>query len=407
MTRITWALVALYLAAIVAAKPHYDALRRSRPPRGQRLHRVRARGADVRRAGPPARRMGPSPLGEDGRADPRRLRQPPTSPTPTRPGSRSRAAPRSRSPRRSTRSPTTAPAATRGSCGRTRATSSAPSPTPRERVGHRVPRLGARGHVPDRVHAGDVEDRWRTRFLVPAGPPARPGARRGVIHYHGTPLTPRSALLTLAGRSFCVPWPEPRDLEVCHEIGEGVMLDNGAFSLWTRARRAGPASSAPDWTAYYAWAEPWLDYPTTWAVIPDVIDGDEEANDLLLAYWPFGARGAPVWHMHESINRLLALADRFPRVSWRVPAPTPPSATPVGIAACRRRWTPSAATAPSPSGCTCCAASRSPAATTRSRRPTARTSIARNHAGNNTRHTPPKSPRAMADDIDSRQCPAR
>ena len=91
-----------------------------------------------------------------------------------------------------------------------------------------------------------------------------------------------------------------------------VMLDNGAFSAWRRG-------IVIDWKNYYRRAEPWLrNSPTTWAVIPDVIDGDEAANDLLIRQWPFGEAGAPVWHMHEPLDRLLRLADQWPKVCIRI-----------------------------------------------------------------------------------------
>jgi hypothetical protein len=127
------------------------------------------------------------------------------------------------------------------------------------------------------------------------------------IHYHGTPITPRRVLDTLAGRHFCVSYAAPGDVEYVHKIGQSVMLDNGAFSAWTAGRPV-------DWDGYYRWSERWLAYHTTWAVIPDVIDGDEAANDALVAAWPHGGRGAPVWHMHESIDRLVRLAATWPRV---------------------------------------------------------------------------------------------
>lgn len=127
------------------------------------------------------------------------------------------------------------------------------------------------------------------------------------IHYHGTPISPRAVLYTLAGRCFCVSFAAPQDVSVCHQIGQSVMLDNGAFSLW----RSGKAT---DWAAYYTWCEPWLDYWTTWAVIPDVIGGGTDENDALLEQWPHGERGAPVWHTEEPIDRLARLADTWPRV---------------------------------------------------------------------------------------------
>jgi hypothetical protein len=136
-----------------------------------------------------------------------------------------------------------------------------------------------------------------------------------VIHYHGTPLTPRTKLLELVGFSFCVPWPGPQDLAVAHEIGESVMLDNGAFTLWQRALAGrGPRMGFSEWDDYYRWVEPWLGHRTTWAIIPDIIDGSEEINDALVEAWPHGDRGAPVWHMHESIDRLVRLCATWPRV---------------------------------------------------------------------------------------------
>ena len=128
-----------------------------------------------------------------------------------------------------------------------------------------------------------------------------------MLHYHGTPITPISALYELAGRHFCVSHAAPQDVERCHAIGQSVMLDNGAFSKWKSGR-------ATDWAAFYAWADRWLDHPTTWAVIPDEIDAGAQMQDALISEWPFGHRGAPVWHMDERIERLLALCDVWPRV---------------------------------------------------------------------------------------------
>ncbi len=127
------------------------------------------------------------------------------------------------------------------------------------------------------------------------------------IHYHGTPITPRTALLELRGRHFCVSHARPDDVRLAHQIGQSVMLDNGAFSKWKRG-------ADTDWPAFYAWCEQWLAYPTTWAVIPDVIDGGSQLQDALMREWPFGHRGAPVWHMDEPVSRLVRLIDEWPRV---------------------------------------------------------------------------------------------
>jgi hypothetical protein len=130
-----------------------------------------------------------------------------------------------------------------------------------------------------------------------------------VLKYHGTPITPLDRLYELAGRNFCVRYGAHDQAQRCHEIGQSVMLDNGAYSFWTKGHSV-------DWAGYYEWAKPWLDYQTTWAVIPDVIDGTEEENDQLIDEWyEHGLpRGAPVWHMHESLERLDALCAFHERV---------------------------------------------------------------------------------------------
>jgi hypothetical protein len=133
-----------------------------------------------------------------------------------------------------------------------------------------------------------------------------------LIHYHGTPITPRVVLHELAGRSFCVRYGEHRDADICHEIGENVVLDNGAFPAWTQNKPV-------DWPGFVAWAKPYLEHRTTWAVMPDVIGGSEEENDQLIT-WLFNhdrevwRRSAPVWHMHESIDRLKRLCHAYERV---------------------------------------------------------------------------------------------
>lgn len=90
-------------------------------------------------------------------------------------------------------------------------------------------------------------------------------------------------------------------------IGQSVMLDNGAFSKWKSGKET-------NWSAYYEWTDRWLDYPTTWAIIPDVVEADAEIQDELLKQWPHGQKGSPVWHMHEPINRLIRLTNDFEKV---------------------------------------------------------------------------------------------
>lgn len=128
-----------------------------------------------------------------------------------------------------------------------------------------------------------------------------------MIHYHGGPINPVARLLEMAGRHLCVSHHQPDQVVRSHEIAQSVMLDNGAFSAWK-------IEAAVNWPRYYDWTDRWLDYPTTWAVIPDVINAGSQEQDALIREWPHGHRGAPVWHMNEPLDRLLRLTDEWPRV---------------------------------------------------------------------------------------------
>lgn len=131
-----------------------------------------------------------------------------------------------------------------------------------------------------------------------------------MIHYHGTPITPRSQLHRMAGRHFCVSFAEPRDLDVCLQIGQSVMLDSGAFSVFTRGAQL-------DVAAYYAWLEPLLNHPH-WCVVPDVIDGSVEDQHKMLSSWPRHSLGydhcAPVFHLHLPFTHLFALCNSYDKV---------------------------------------------------------------------------------------------
>jgi len=129
------------------------------------------------------------------------------------------------------------------------------------------------------------------------------------IHYHCGDIFPRSKLAELAGSHFLISHAYPTNVEICHRIGQSVMLDNGAFSAWK-------LDKPTNWPAYYQWCDRWLAYPTTWAVIPDLIEGTTQQQHALVDEWPFGTKGAPVWHLHEPINRALSLVDFWPKVCF-------------------------------------------------------------------------------------------
>lgn len=132
-----------------------------------------------------------------------------------------------------------------------------------------------------------------------------------MIHYHGLPITPATAAnkAVEAGHAF-VSFAHADQLCVAVEVCQSFAVDNGAFSAWRAGR------PVRDWSDYYGWAAACKLVPACdFAVVPDVIDGNEADNDALLSEWPMPRWfGAPVWHMHESLDRLERLASAWPRV---------------------------------------------------------------------------------------------
>jgi hypothetical protein len=134
-----------------------------------------------------------------------------------------------------------------------------------------------------------------------------------VIHYHGLPITPATAAArAIGGGHAFVNFGTPDQLGLVLDICQSFATDCDAFPAW---RRGEPIT---DWEPYYEWIAELHRYPSfDFAVIPDVIDGDEAQNDALIEEWPWKSKpwvGSPVWHMHESLDRLLRLALAFPRI---------------------------------------------------------------------------------------------
>lgn len=143
-----------------------------------------------------------------------------------------------------------------------------------------------------------------------------------MIHYHGTPITPRKALLEMTGRHFCVSFARPDDLRECLRIGQSLMLDNGAFTAFTKGK-------SMDVDGYIRWCDQHLAHPH-WAVVPDVIDGNEDQQRSEIDKWPFPKElSAPVWHLGLSLDWLLELSDNWPKVCfgstsayWKIGSPS-------------------------------------------------------------------------------------
>jgi len=129
-------------------------------------------------------------------------------------------------------------------------------------------------------------------------------------HYHGTPFGGARVDLArfVTGRSFLIPFKRPEDLPTVAAGAVGFCFDNSAFTSWKSGE------PITNWGDFYKWCKEWSRHPGfEFAIIPDIIDGTERDNDELLREWerrmfaPQRVEGVPVWHMHESLERLYRL----------------------------------------------------------------------------------------------------
>lgn len=130
-------------------------------------------------------------------------------------------------------------------------------------------------------------------------------------HYHGTPIGGKRQDVArfLQGRHALVPFPRPDDAGIVADVCKSFVFDNGAFTVWKQGGQL-------DVEGYVRWVDDWHRHPGfEWALIPDVIEGSEEENDRLLEAWPLHLPGVPVWHLHESLERLKRLAAQWSTVA--------------------------------------------------------------------------------------------
>lgn len=127
-----------------------------------------------------------------------------------------------------------------------------------------------------------------------------------MLHYHGTPISPKSELEKLSGKNFCVSYAHPWNADWCIMNAQSIMWDNGAFSAYTKGKTFNKSG-------YIAWLDDKL-YGANWAVIPDVIDGTVEDQREYMSGWPYPLHlSAPVWHMHLPLDWLREILDKYPR----------------------------------------------------------------------------------------------
>lgn len=135
-----------------------------------------------------------------------------------------------------------------------------------------------------------------------------------MIHFHGTPIggSRQDVARFLQGRHALVPFPRQDDMGIVADVCKSFVLDNGAFSTWKRGQPL-------DIPGYVAWVRDLCRHPGfQWALIPDVIDGSESQNNVMISNWQdcgLAQYGVPVWHLHEPIDRLVRLCANWPTVA--------------------------------------------------------------------------------------------
>jgi hypothetical protein len=132
-----------------------------------------------------------------------------------------------------------------------------------------------------------------------------------MIKYHGTPIggPEYDAARFLKRRHGLVSYKYQQQIAIVADICQSFVLDCGAFTFWKQGGEM-------DYQGYLEFVEHWHRHPRfDWALIPDVIDGSEKENDEYLSIWPASFKGVPVWHMHESIERLKRLCEEYEYVA--------------------------------------------------------------------------------------------
>lgn len=135
-----------------------------------------------------------------------------------------------------------------------------------------------------------------------------------MLAYHGGPITPLEvARHVWKARHAFVSFENPEQVGFAATLCQSFALDNGAFSKWK-------SGGTLDVAGYVAWVNEWKRHPGfDFCVIPDVIDGTEYDNDVMVARFRDAGgdlrTSVPVWHLHESLDRLTRLAVSYPRVA--------------------------------------------------------------------------------------------
>ena len=134
-----------------------------------------------------------------------------------------------------------------------------------------------------------------------------------MIKYHGTPIggTKWDALKFLHGRHALISFASQGHVAEVLECCESFCLDNGAFTIWKTT------GGKIDVNGYIEWVRHYQKHPSfDFALIPDVIGGSEEENNELLKEWDETLIGVPVYHLGESPDRFMELANKYKKVAF-------------------------------------------------------------------------------------------
>ncbi|EHA9093059.1 hypothetical protein ABP77_002604 [Salmonella enterica subsp. enterica serovar Telelkebir] len=138
-----------------------------------------------------------------------------------------------------------------------------------------------------------------------------------IHHYHGSPIWGGAGSvckIAVTGAGSFISFERPDQINLSLEAAIKIAIDNGAFSHWRKNN-----TERSDWTGFYQWLMRFYHHEKTeFFVIPDVIEGGEEENDRLIRELPsiFREKAAPVWHLHESLERLVRLCEEWSRVCF-------------------------------------------------------------------------------------------
>ena len=131
------------------------------------------------------------------------------------------------------------------------------------------------------------------------------------IHFHGSPITGGKGTLVAEtayrGAGAFVSYAHPRQINLAFDVADAVCIDNGAFSKKNSGRET-------NWNGFYEFVEEhYHKNKMRFFVVPDDITGSEELNDELIRSIPssFKGKAAPVWHMHESIEKLIRICSEW------------------------------------------------------------------------------------------------